>query len=214
MAKVGRKSVYEDKIKSRFKDIEKWLKGGATEKQVCAALGVGESTWFRLKSEKQEFRDFVKRIDRTEIVLDLRSSLLKKAHGFSYEEKKQYIKKDLITGHDVQYTEIITKQALPDVAAINLALKNYDKEILFVETSVGLWKLYRDTETCSYALYHHNYFKQGISVEDAMAGRHFHRQTDVKETENLEKIIDYVIAHDKAKAPVTTSTCDASSIIT
>ena len=76
---------------------------------------------------------------------------------------------------------------------------NYDKEILFVETSVGLWKLYRDPETCSYALYHHNYFKQGISVEDAMAGRHFHRQTDVKETENLEKIIDYVIAHDKAK---------------
>lgn len=76
---------------------------------------------------------------------------------------------------------------------------NYDKDTLFVETNVGLWRLYRDTETCSYALYHHNYFKQGISVEDAMAGRHFHRQTDVKETENLEKIIDYVIAHDKAK---------------
>lgn len=128
MAKVGRKSVYEDKIKSRFNDIEKWLKGGATEKQICAALGVGESTWFRLKSEKQEFKEFVKSVDRTEIVLDLRSTLLKKAMGFSYEEKKQYIKKDEVTGHKLSYTEIHTRQALPDVAAINLALKNYDKE--------------------------------------------------------------------------------------
>jgi len=76
---------------------------------------------------------------------------------------------------------------------------NYNKETLFVETNVGLWRLYRDSENCTYVLYHHNYFKPGMSVEDAMAGRHFHRQSDVKETENLEKIFEYIIAHDKAK---------------
>lgn len=128
MAKTGRKSIYEEKIKSRFPDIEKWLKGGATEKQVAAALGIAESTWFRYKAENKELNEFVKKIDRTEIVLDLRSSLLKRAHGFTYEEKKQYIKEDQVTGHKTKYTEIHTKQALPDVAAINLALKNYDKE--------------------------------------------------------------------------------------
>ena len=128
MAKMGRKSIYDTKIKPRFKDIEKWLKDGATELQVCKALGVGKSTWFRLKNEHMEFQEFVKNIDRTEIVLDLRSALLKKAMGFTYEETKRYIKKDMITGHDTQYTEIAVKQALPDVAAINLALKNYDKE--------------------------------------------------------------------------------------
>lgn len=128
MAKTGRKSAYEEKIKSRFKDIEKWLKGGASEKQIAAALGIAESTWFKYKNEKSEFAEFIKTIDRSEIILDLRSALLKKALGYTYEEKKQYIKKDLITGHDIQYTEIITKPAHPDVAAINLALKNYDKE--------------------------------------------------------------------------------------
>lgn len=128
MAKTGRKSAYEEKIKSRFSDIEKWLKGGATERQVANALGVAYSTFNKYKVEKEEFSELLKSVDRSEIILDLRSALLKKALGYTYEEKKQYIKKDLITGHDIQYTEIITKPAHPDVAAINLALKNYDKE--------------------------------------------------------------------------------------
>lgn len=127
MAKTGRKSAYEDKILSRKKDIEKWLKGGATEKQVAAALGIAEGTWYKYKAEKKEFNEFIKKIDRSEIILDLRSALLKKALGFTYEEKKQYIKEDE-DGNKNKYTEITTKTALPDVAAINLALKNYDRE--------------------------------------------------------------------------------------
>lgn len=128
MAKTGRKSVYDTKIKARFKDIERWLKGGASEKQVAQALGIAESTWFRYKAEKKEFQEFVKTVDRSEIVCDLRSALLKKAMGFTYEEKKQYITEDMLTGRKKKHTEIYTKQALPDVAAINLALKNYDKD--------------------------------------------------------------------------------------
>lgn len=127
MAKTGRKSAYDEKIKSRFKDIEKWLKGGASEKQVAAALGVAESTWFKYKAEKAEFREFIKTVDRSEIILDLRSALLKKALGYNYDEKKQYIKEDE-SGNKYKYTEITTKIAHPDVAAINLALKNYDRE--------------------------------------------------------------------------------------
>lgn len=125
--KTGRKSVYEEKILSRKKDIEKWLKGGASEKQVAAALGISESTWFKYKAEKKEFNEFIKTIDRSEIILDLRSALLKKALGFTYEEKKQYIKEDE-DGNKNKYTEITSRVALPDVAAINLALKNYDRE--------------------------------------------------------------------------------------
>lgn len=124
----GRKSVYEEKIKSRFDDIEKWLKGGATERQVANALGVAYSTFNKYKAEKKEFAELLRTVDRSEIVLDLRSALLKKALGFQYEERKQYIKNDNETGHKTSYTEITVKQSLPDVAAINLALKNYDKD--------------------------------------------------------------------------------------
>lgn len=123
----GRKSIYEDKIKSRFKDIEKWLKGGATERQVAEALGIAYSTFNKYKVEEEEFGKLLKEVDRTEIVLDLRSALLKKALGFSYEEKKRYSKKD-DEGNTYTYVEITEKQSLPDVAAINLALKNYDRD--------------------------------------------------------------------------------------
>lgn len=125
---AGRKSVYDEKIKCRFKDIERWLKGGATERQVAAALGIAYSTFNKYKVEKTELMDLLKSVDRSEIVCDLRSALLKKALGFTYVEKKTYRKVDEITGHECTYEEYTTKQAHPDVAAINLALKNYDKE--------------------------------------------------------------------------------------
>lgn len=125
---AGRKSVYDEKIKCRFDDIERWLKAGASEKQVAGALGVAYSTFNKYKVEKTELMDLLKSIDRSELVCDLRSALIKKAMGYTYEEKKQYITEDLITGNKKKHTEIYTKVAHPDVAAINLALKNYDKD--------------------------------------------------------------------------------------
>lgn len=124
---AGRKSVYEIKIKSRFADIEKWLKGGANERQVAQALGVAYSTFNKYKAMHKELADLTMSVDRSQIVLELRSVLLKKAMGFSYEEKKQYIKRDE-DGNQNTYTEITTRYSPPDVAAINLALKNYDTE--------------------------------------------------------------------------------------
>lgn len=76
---------------------------------------------------------------------------------------------------------------------------DYDRNALFVETKVGLWKLYRDSNTDTYVLYHHNFYKPGISADIEMKKRNFHRQIDVKETENMEVIFNYIIAHDKAK---------------
>ena len=125
---AGRKSAYELKIKSRFADIEKWLKGGATERQVAQALGVAYSTFNKYKASEEEFAELLKSIDRSEIVLDLRSALLKKAMGYTYTEKKTYKKRDDSTGSVSTYTEITEKVAHPDVAAINLALKNYDRD--------------------------------------------------------------------------------------
>lgn len=123
----GRKAIYDSKIKPRFKDIEKWIKGGATERQVAQALGIAYSTFNKYKADNKEFQQLLQEVDRTEIVLDLRSALLKKALGFTYEEKKKYSRQDE-DGNKITYVEITEKTALPDVAAINLALKNYDAE--------------------------------------------------------------------------------------
>lgn len=123
----GRKSVYEEKIKSRFDDIKKWKENGANERQIANALGIAYSTFNKYKASNKELVDLLNSADKTQIVSDLRSALLKRAYGFKYEETKKYKTTDE-DGNTRTHIEITEKMALPDVAAINLALKNYDSE--------------------------------------------------------------------------------------
>lgn len=126
MAKRGRKSAYETTIKPRFSDISEWLEHGATERQIADNLGIAYSTFNKYKAEIPEFAEFLKN-GRKSLVLQLRGALVKKALGFEYTEKKKYTKRDA-DGQAYQYIEETTKTALPDVAALNLCLKNYDPD--------------------------------------------------------------------------------------
>ena len=83
---------------------------------------------------------------RTDLVSDLKSALIRKAKGYEYTETKitkqkaelpdlmkqalieAGFKKEDLERVDLVKTEISRKKASPDVAAINLLLKNYDKE--------------------------------------------------------------------------------------
>lgn len=125
MAKRGRKSVYDTKIKPRFDDILKWLHNGATEEQIYKNLGISKNTFYRCKNEKREFCDLLKK-GQESLVEQLRGALIKKALGFEYKESKRITKYE--DGNEIIQTEEYTKQSLPDVAAANLLLKNYDKE--------------------------------------------------------------------------------------
>jgi hypothetical protein len=55
--------------------------------------------------------------------MELKSTLIRKAKGFQYTEKK-IIREN---GEIVREEEYV-RSSLPDVAALNLLLKNYDKE--------------------------------------------------------------------------------------
>lgn len=123
---MPRKSAYDTIIKPRFDDIYKWLQNGATEKQIYEALGVGKDAWYKYKGSVQEFADLIKK-GRSKLVGELRGALVKKALGFEYTEKKTYTKQDE-NGNVSRNIEEHTHQALPDVAALNLCLKNYDKD--------------------------------------------------------------------------------------
>ena len=125
MAKRGRKSVYDTKIKPRFDDILKWLRNGATEQQIYKNLGITKQTFYTYKKEKMEFFDLLKK-GQESLVEQLRGALIKKALGFEYTETKRFTK--IENGKQVQTIEETKKQSLPDVAAANLLLKNYDKE--------------------------------------------------------------------------------------
>lgn len=123
--KVGRKGKYETYVKPFFDLIDKYLQQGATEKQIATeVLNISYAAWNLYKTQYPEFKELCEK-PRTNLVEDLKGALVKRALGFSYEEKKQYITEDE-NGNKKKHTEITTKQALPDTTAIFGALNIYD----------------------------------------------------------------------------------------
>lgn len=125
--KRGRKDAYETKIKPRFDEIREWLINGANNDNIIHNLGISKKTFYKYLSEKSEFLHLIKN-GRITIVAELRSALIKKAKGFDYTETKIIEREDPDTGDIIKTTETYNKKSLPDVAALNLALKNYDPD--------------------------------------------------------------------------------------
>lgn len=125
--KMGRKSAYDTKVKPRFDEIREWLINGASNDNIIQNLGIHEASFYRYLKEKSEFCELIKN-GRISIVAELRSALIKKAKGFDYTETKIIEREDPDTGETVKTVETYNKKALPDVAALNLALKNYDPD--------------------------------------------------------------------------------------
>lgn len=125
---AGRPSKYETHIKPHFEQIKKWAEQGATEKQIAQQLGVAYSSFCLYKTKYTEFSEILKQKDMKPLVEELRGALVKKALGFQYKEKKEYLKEDPETGKKAKYIEITTKESLPDTTAIFGALNLYDPD--------------------------------------------------------------------------------------
>lgn len=117
----GRPNKYYTHIQPRLAEIEK-LALTMTEKQIAQYLGVGYSSWCDYKNKYSELSDSLKK-GRETLVFELKSTLIRKAKGFQYSEKKVIKER----GEIVREEEYI-RSSLPDVAALNLLLKNYDKD--------------------------------------------------------------------------------------
>lgn len=123
MARPSKLKVITDNLEK----IKEWKRNGATDEQICKALDITTSNWYKHLSENKELYEAIKNA-RQSLALDLRGELARQAMKHSLETKKQYIKHDLETGHKTQYTEITTKEVDGNVAAAHLLLKNIDGE--------------------------------------------------------------------------------------
>lgn len=145
MAKQARKNKYEALVQPNLALISEMART-MTEKQIAESLGVSyRGIWSLAKREHPELVEAIKR-GRQNLVAELRSSLIKKALGYEYTETKEIKQKvnwsdemyvmlleagfteDQINQAELIKTETYHKHASPDVAAINLALKNYDSD--------------------------------------------------------------------------------------
>ena len=127
MAGKGRPNKYKSNVEPYLEDIKKWTLT-MTEEQIAETLDVSYSSFRTYKQQYPALIDALKK-GRKDLVAELKSTLIMKAKGFDYTETK--VTKELCGEYDdlvVTKVEETTKRAQPDVAAINLLLKNYDKE--------------------------------------------------------------------------------------
>ena len=118
---MARPDKYKTNVEPYLNEIKQMCLS-MTEAQIAETLGVSLAAWKRYKSHYEPLRAVLKK-GRQTLVVELRSALIRRAKGFQYEERK-VIKEQ---GQPIR-EEIYTRTALPDVAALNLCLKNYDRD--------------------------------------------------------------------------------------
>lgn len=118
---MARPDKYKTNVEPYLNEIKQMCLS-MTEAQIAETLGVSLAAWKRYKSHYEPLRAVLKK-GRQTLVVELRSALIRRAKGFQYEERK-VIKE---AGQPTR-EEIYTRTALPDVAALNLCLKNYDSQ--------------------------------------------------------------------------------------
>ena len=142
--KRGKPRKYDDYVKPYLPLISEWCRT-MTEQQIAKKLGIAYSTFNQYKVDYPEVREALKN-GRQNLVIELRSALIKKAKGYGYTETKETTERvkwpetmyaalldagftrEQIESSRLVKTEVSHKETAPDVAAINLLLKNYDKE--------------------------------------------------------------------------------------
>ncbi len=121
MATRGRKSKYNDYVKPRLDDVKRWAAAGATESEICSALGVSVASFNEYKKQFPELMESL-RAGRQTVILNIKAALYKKAIGFNYEEKiGRNSEKAGIS------TEVFQRYSPPDTTAAAMLLRNYDK---------------------------------------------------------------------------------------
>jgi hypothetical protein len=120
------KDKYFEYVKPHLEAIREAKRNGATLEQIAKSLNVSYSSFNTYMGKYPELREAVSDAN-AELIIDLKQNLISLTKKHKLETVKKYIRKDE-SGKEVQYTEITTKEVDPDVAAINLLLKNIDKE--------------------------------------------------------------------------------------
>ena len=121
---MGRPNLYIQKVKPRLAEIKEWAAAGATNHEIAAALGVGKSNFCSYIKKYQELKDSLQE-GRMAGIPSVKLALYRRAVGFEYEEVRKSMRKTE-DGETQQYIETTKKQALPEVRAIEIYLRNYD----------------------------------------------------------------------------------------
>ena len=122
---AGRKPGYITHVKPRLDEVTQWRAEGLFDYHIAKKLGVSAQTFCVYKGKHPELVEALKK-GNDDLVANLKNKLVERAKGMNYTEKKTYKKRDA-DGNEASYVEIAEKYCPPDVAALHLALKNFDR---------------------------------------------------------------------------------------
>ncbi len=99
--------------------LEAWARDGLTDEQIAKNIGITRST---LSAWKNKFSDISDTLKRGKDIVDIQveNALLKRALGFSYEEKTYETNSE----GEKKLKKVVTKMVIPDTIAQIFWLKN------------------------------------------------------------------------------------------
>lgn len=126
------KTAWEKTILPNKEAIMKMYSQGAGDFEVWTTLKLSKALWYDQKKKHPEIEEWISE-SRSRIVGLLKSTLFKRAMGFTYEEKITEIKQDInengqTVGRKYMYQRTLKHYSPPDVNAIYGCLKIFDKD--------------------------------------------------------------------------------------
>jgi hypothetical protein len=121
-------------IKSRFVEIEVWLKGGLNESQIIKNLAISKTTFEKYKHEQPELVELLKKGVNNQVG-EVENALYKTAIGYHYIDEVAFKCKEVYydgNGQRCEREEVksapVNKFHAPETAAMAFFLKNKDKK--------------------------------------------------------------------------------------
>ena len=159
---MGRKSKYQTHVEPRLKEIEEWVKNGATDEEVAKALQINVATLYGYKNKYDKLNEAFAHA-REKVVIQIKEDLLKKALGFTYDEEKRTGRRDK-DGENIVYIEKYQRYCPPSETAAAMLLRNYDKD--WKDTDNATAKLRKQAQDLKKAIAEANNFDLGISEDN------------------------------------------------
>ena len=123
---MGRTSKYDTNVKPYLDKVREWKRNGATDAQVAEQLDISIESFYTYRDKYVEFFDALKKA-KADFVNDLKGELARIAFKHELKTTKCYTTTDS-DGNEKTHTEVTSKEVDGDIAAIQILLKNLDRD--------------------------------------------------------------------------------------
>lgn len=122
---AGRKTKYNPEETPKF--AEQYARDGLSDEQIAHNLGINLQTYYNWQKKYPQFLEAIKK-GKAPVDFEVENSLLKKVHGYTYNEEHIEYVSDESGNPQIKYKKVIKKHVPPSDTALTFWLKNRKPE--------------------------------------------------------------------------------------